>query len=104
MYPTIHEFRDYVPAIIKGENLSNLVRVNHSNIEVKLFSIPNTQNCVIITINHAPYQIYFRIKLPKYLAGKVVIFNQKPITNLSKEAGFNTFLKAYEVRLYRVGM
>ncbi|MEH1971579.1 beta-galactosidase [Nostoc sp.] len=104
LYPTIQEFRDYIPAIVRGEDSKNSVQVNHSNIEVKLFSIPNTKNFVMIVVNHNNTQSNFTVKLPQKLASKVVTFNQKPITKLIAEGGFSTLLKAYEVRLYQIGM
>lgn len=103
LYPTIQEFRDYIPAIIRGEDSKNLVQVSHSNIEVKLFSIPNTTNFVMIVVNHNETQINFTLKLPQKLASKVVTFNQKPITKLSIEGNFSNLLKAYEVHLYQIG-
>ncbi|WP_196513070.1 glycoside hydrolase family 2 TIM barrel-domain containing protein [Nostoc sp. NZL] len=104
LYPTIQEFRDYIPAIVRGEDSNNPVQVNHSNIEVKLFSIPNTKNFVMIVVNHNNTQSNFTVKLPQKLASKIVTFNQKPITKLIAEGGFSTLLKAYEVGLYQMGM
>ncbi|WP_228058378.1 glycoside hydrolase family 2 TIM barrel-domain containing protein [Nostoc sp. LEGE 12447] len=104
LYPTIQEFRDYVPAIVRGEDSNNQVQVNHSDIEVKLFSIPNTKNFVMIAVNHNDTQINLTVKLPQKLANKLVTFNQNPIAKLSAEAGFSTILEAYEVRLYQIGM
>ncbi|HYX13923.1 MAG TPA: hypothetical protein VE944_06055, partial [Nostoc sp.] len=103
LYPTIKEFRDYIPAIIRGEDVSNLVEVNNSDIEVKLFPIPNTKKHLIIVVNHTYTQINFVVKLTQSLAGKIVIFNEKPITNLSAEASFSTPLNPYEVKLYQIG-
>jgi hypothetical protein len=103
LYPTIQEFRDYIPAIVKGEDSKNLVQVNHSDIEVKLFSIPNTKNFVMIAVNHNATQINFTIKLTQRLAGKIVSFNKKTITKLSTEASFSTLLNPYEVGLYKIG-
>ena len=102
LYPTIQEFRDYIPAIVRGEDLSNPVQVNNSNIEVKLFPIPNTTKYLIIAVNHTSTQINFVVKLTQSLAGKIVIFNEKTITNLSAEATFSTRLNPYEVKLYQV--
>ncbi|MEJ6486373.1 hypothetical protein N0Y54_34805 [Nostoc punctiforme UO1] len=104
LYPTIQEFRDYVPAIVRGQDSNNQVQVNHSDIEVKLFSIPNTKNFVMIAVNHNDTHINLTVKLPQKLANKLVTFNQNPITKLSAEAGLSTILEAYEVRLYQIGM
>ncbi len=103
LYPTIQEFRDYIPAIVRGEDLRNPLQVNNSDIEVKLFSIPNTKNFVMIVVNHNHTQIGFTVTLPQKLASKVVTFNKKHIKNLSNEASFSNLLKAYEVRLYQIG-
>jgi hypothetical protein len=103
LYPTIKEFRDYIPAIVRGEDLSNPVQVNRSDIEVKLFPIPNTKKFVMIAVNHNPTQINFTVKLSQRLAGKsAVSMNNKTITNLSTQASFNVILNPYEVHLYQI--
>ena len=102
LYPTIKEFRDYIPAIVRGEDLSNPVQVNNSDIEVKLFPIPNTKKHLMIAVNHNPTQINLTVKLTRRLAGKIVTFNEKTITNLSTEASFSTLLNPYEVKLYKI--
>jgi hypothetical protein len=103
LYPTIKEFRDYIPAIVRGEDLSNPVQVNNSDIEVKLFPIPNTKKHLMIAVNHNPTQRNLTVKLNQRLAGKIVTFNEKTITNLSTEASFSTLLNPYEVKLYKIG-
>jgi hypothetical protein len=103
LYPTTKEFRDYIPAIVRGEDLSNPVQVNNSDIEVKLFPIPNTKKHLMIAVNHNPTQINFTVKLTQSLAGKIVTFNKETITNLSTEASFSTVLNPYEVKLYKIG-
>ncbi|MHC5914065.1 MAG: YdcF family protein [Nostoc sp.] len=102
LYPTIKEFQDYIPAIVRGEDLSNPVQVNNSNIEVKLFPVPNTKKYLIIAVNHTLNQIHFVVKLTHSLAGKIVAFNEKTITNLSPDGSFSTRLNPYEVKLYQV--
>ena len=102
LYPTIKEFRNYIPAIVRGEDLSNPVQVNRSDIEVKLFPIPNTKKFVMIAVNHNQTQINFTVKLSQRLAGKAVAMNNKTITNLSTQASFNVILSPYEVRLYQI--
>ena len=103
LYPTIQEFRNYIPAIIRGEDLSNPVQVNNSDIEVKLFPILNTKKHLMIAVNQNQTQINFTVKLTQGLAGKIVTFNKKIITKLSTEASFSTLLNPYEVRLYQIG-
>ncbi len=103
LYPTIKELQEYIPAIIKGEDLSNPVQVNNSDIQVKLFPIPNTKKYLMITVNHNPTQINLILKLTQRLAGKIVTFNKKTITNLSPDASFSTLLNPYEVRVYQIG-
>ncbi|WP_448266977.1 glycoside hydrolase family 2 TIM barrel-domain containing protein [Nostoc sp. DSM 114159] len=102
LYPTIKEFRDYIPTIIRGDSLSNPVQVNNSDVEVKLFPIINSTKTLMIAVNHNPTQINFTVKLTQMLAGKIVTFNKKTITNLSSEASFSTLLNPYEVRLYQI--
>ncbi len=102
LYPTIKEFRNYIPAIIKGEDLSNPVQVNNSDIEVKLFPIPNTKKYLMIAVNHNETQGNFTVKLPNNLASRKITFHKKTITNLSTESSFSTLLNPYEVRLYQI--
>ncbi|MBO3461948.1 hypothetical protein G7B40_029820 [Aetokthonos hydrillicola Thurmond2011] len=102
LYPTIKEFREYIPAIVEGENLSNPVQVNNSEIEVKLFPIPNTKKHLMIAINHNLIQINFTVNLTQRLAGKIVTFKEKTITKISNEASFSTLLNPYEVKLYKI--
>ncbi|MBW4506555.1 MAG: hypothetical protein KME64_08605 [Scytonematopsis contorta HA4267-MV1] len=103
LYPTIKEARHYIPIMVKGKDLTNQVQVNHSNIEVKLFSIPNTQKYLMIVVNHNLTPSNFSIRLPRKLAGKVVAINQEAITNLSTQASFDINLSPYEIRLYQIG-
>ncbi|MHC5821575.1 MAG: glycoside hydrolase family 2 TIM barrel-domain containing protein [Nostoc sp.] len=102
LYPAIKEFRNYIPTIIRGEDLTNPVQVNNSDIEVKLFPILNTIKHLMIAINHNQTQINFTVKFPQSLAGKIVTLNKKTITILSPEASFSTLLNPYEVRLYQI--
>jgi Glycosyl hydrolases family 2, TIM barrel domain len=103
LYPTIKEARYYIPVMVKGKDLSSQVQVNNSNIEVKLFSIPNTQKYLMIVVNHNRLQSNFTIKLTQKLAGKLVAINQEAITNLSAQASFDINLSPYEIRLYQIG-
>ncbi|AVH65963.1 hypothetical protein NPM_4430 [Nostoc sp. 'Peltigera membranacea cyanobiont' N6] len=103
LYPIIQELRDYIPAIVRGEDLRNPVQVNNLDIEIKLFSIPNTKKYLMIAVNHNHNQINFTAKFTQGLADKIVVFNKKTITNLSTERSFSTILNPYEVRLYEVG-
>ncbi|MEH1930923.1 glycoside hydrolase family 2 TIM barrel-domain containing protein [Nostoc sp.] len=102
LYPTIKEFRNYIPTIIRGEDLRNTVQANNSDIEVKLFPILNTTKHLMIAMNHNQTQINFTVKLPQSLASKIVTLNKKTITMLSTEASFSTILNPYEVRLYQI--
>jgi hypothetical protein len=103
LYPTIKEFRDYIPAIIRGEDLSNTVKINNSDIEVKLFHIPNSKKHLMITINHNSTKTNFTVNLTQRLAGKIVSLNKKTISKLSSDPSFTTLLNPYEVRVYQIG-
>lgn len=103
LYPTIKEFRNYIPAIVRGEDLNNPVQADNSNIEVKLFSIHNSDKHVLIAINHTQSLINFSVKLNHRLAGKILNINNKNLTKLSSEASFSTSLNSYEVRIYQIG-
>ncbi len=102
LYPTVKEFRDYIPAIVRGEDLTNPAQVNHSDIKVKLFPIPKTKKYLMIVVNHNQNQINFTVKLSQKLAGTVAM-NRKTITKLSPQASFSALLNPYEVRLYQIG-
>lgn len=103
LYPTIEEFRGYIPAIVRGEDLRYPVQVDNSNTEVKLFSIPNTNQFVFIVVNHNHKLNNFSLKFSNKLASKIVSINQKIITKLSSKATFSTSLNPYEVRVYQIG-
>jgi hypothetical protein len=103
LYPTIQEFQEYIPAIVGGEDLSNTVQVNNSDIEVKLFLIPNTKKYLMIAVNHNLIQINFTVQFTNSLAGEIVDFNEQAITSLSNNGSFRTALKPYEVKLYKIG-
>lgn len=103
LYPTIEEFRDYIPAIINGKDLSSSVQVDNSNIQLSLFAIPNTNKYIMIAINHNHTQINFTVTFNRQFAGKVININQTSITKLSNETSFSSFLNPYNVRLYQIG-
>lgn len=102
LYPTVKQFRDYIPAIVRGEDLTNPAQVNHSDIKVKLFPIPKTEKYLMIVVNDNQNQINFTVKLSQKLAGTVAM-NQNSITKLSPQASFSALLNPYEVRLYQIG-
>ena len=94
LYPTIQEFKKYITAFIRGKELSNSLNVNPSNIEVKLFTIPDSQKLVAIAINHNSIKTNVRIKVISNFTRKAVFFNKKTIDNI------DITLTPYEVRLY----
>jgi hypothetical protein len=98
LYPTIKEFRYYLPAI-KGLQFSNPAQVNLSNI----VPIPNTQKFLMIAVNHTETKFDYNAKLSSSLAGKAVSINQEIIANISPDASLNVVLSPYEVRLYEIG-
>ncbi|MBH8563683.1 hypothetical protein I8748_16040 [Nostoc sp. CENA67] len=103
LYPTVKELKKYMPAIAKGEDLTNSVQINYSNIQFKLFTIPNTTKYLLIIVNQNHHQVNLTIKLTPALAGKSVAIKQETITHLSSQASFNALLNSYEVRLYQIG-
>jgi hypothetical protein len=104
LYPTIKEFKKYIPGIVKGEKLRNTTSVNYlDNVEIKLFPIPNSRKIVAFAINHDRTLINLTIKVDSRLAGKAVAINKKTIAHISTESSLNIILNPYEVRLYEIG-
>jgi hypothetical protein len=103
LYPTIKEFRDYIPAIVKGGNPRNIAPSSDSGIEIKLFPIPNTRKTVAIAVNQERTPINVKVKVDRRLAGKAVTLNKKKIARISTQLDFKVVLSPYEVRLYEIG-
>ena len=105
MYPNIKEFNNYIPAIIKGKDLSNTLRVSNLDVEVKLFSIPNTKKYLAIAINHDLVQTTLTVKFDRKFAGKKVTTDRTKtkITQIATDASFSTLLKPYEVLICKIG-
>jgi hypothetical protein len=105
LYPTIKEFRAYIPAIVKGHDSSYLSQQNLSSIfeTIKLFPIPNTKEFLIIAINHNKTQVDLNVKFSPKLASKAVILNQESVTKIALDGSLNVVLNPYEVRLYKIG-
>ncbi|WP_373544552.1 hypothetical protein [Chamaesiphon sp.] len=103
LYPTIIESRKYIPAIIKGKDLSSTLRVSNLDVEVKLFSIPNTKKYLAIAINHDRVQTTLTVKFDRKFAGKKVTTDRsKTKIRLSTDASFSTLLKPYEVLICKI--
>ena len=103
LYPMIKEFAKYIPAVIKGKNISGALKINSSDIQIKLFSIPNTKKYVTIAVNHSPIETNLTVNFDRRLAGKQVIANRSKITQLPNRQGFRTLLKPYEVLVCEIG-
>jgi hypothetical protein len=103
LYPTIKEFKKYIPAIINGKDLSSTVKVNNVDVQVKLFSIPNTKKYLAIAINHDRLETNLILNFNRTFAGKVVTANRRKVTQLSANASFSIILKPYEVIVWTIG-
>ena len=103
LYPTLMESRKYLPAIIQGKNLSNTVKASNIDVEVKLFSIPNTKKYLAIAINHERLETNLTLNFNRTFAGKIVTANRRQIARLSANASFNSILKPYEVLVWTIG-
>ncbi|WP_373540787.1 hypothetical protein [Chamaesiphon sp.] len=103
LYPTVIEFKKYIPAVIKGKDLSSTVKVSSTDVQLKLFSIPNTKKYLAIAINHERVKINLTINFNRTFAGKTVATSRTKIAQLSTNADFTTLLKPYEVVVWTIG-
>jgi hypothetical protein len=103
LYPMIQEFKKYIPAIVKGRDLSSAFQVNYAAVEVKLFSMPNSRKYVAILVNHSQTETNLTVNFDRRLSGKKVITNLTKITQLTNSQGFSTTLKPYEAIVCEIG-
>jgi hypothetical protein len=103
LYPTIKEFRSYLPAIVTSPNPKNIAPANSADLEIKLFPIPHTKKHLILAINHTLNQINSTVRLDRQLAGQSIALNKKIIAHLSAQSSFKVNLTPCEVRLYEIG-
>ena len=103
LYPTVKEFRGYLPSIIQRNRSKNITPANRQDIEIKLFPIPNTPKILIIAINHEKAQVDMKLKLDRQLAGKLVKSDKKIVSRISPQSDFQVKLPPYQVRLYEIG-
>jgi hypothetical protein len=103
LYPIIKEFKNYIPAIIKGGYPNNIVVSNNPSIEIKLFPIPKTRRNVAIAVNHSLDPVDLTVKVDRRLSGKSVAINKKTISRISADSNLKVILNPYEVRLYEIG-
>ena len=103
LYPTIKEFRSYLPAIVTSRNSKNIATANSADLEIKLFPTPNTKKYLVIVLNHSLNQINSMMKLDRQLAGQSITLNKKIIAHLSTQSSFKVNLSPCEVRLYEIG-
>jgi hypothetical protein len=101
LYPTVREFRRYIPAIVRGDSVSIRSREN-SNFELELFSFPNSQKKLLFAVNHHSEQVVSNIRLDRRLAGKNVKINNKNVDRISRSANFKFTLSPFEVKLYEI--
>ena len=103
MYPTVKEFRGYLPGVIQPNRSKNITPANRQDIEIKLFLIPNTRKILIIAINHEKDQIDLKLRLDRQLANKIVKSDKKLVDRTSPQSDFQVKLQPYQVRLYEIG-
>jgi hypothetical protein len=102
-YPTIKEFRDYLPAIASGGSVKHIGAGEGSSLEVKLFLMPKNRKSVAIVIHHGREQVNSTLSLDPRFAGKVVTVNNKRVDRLSARPILKISLNPYEVRVYQIG-
>lgn len=103
LYPTVKEFREYIPAITNLKANSNTVAVNSPEVEIKLFPIPKTKKMLAIAISHTGDSITTTAKFDKKLAGRSVAIDRKIVTKISDRSSLQISLNPYEVKLYKIG-
>jgi hypothetical protein len=101
LYPTVREFRRYLPAIA-NEGSRKIEVANYSDIEIGLFSIPNSSKKLIIAINHNRSRVVSSINLDRQLANRRVRINNENIDRISARSNFKFVLNPYEVKLYEI--
>jgi Glycosyl hydrolases family 2, TIM barrel domain len=104
LYPTIREFREYLPTIVKGVESQNLAPTQvASRLEVKSFTLTNSKKAITIAINHEKTAIKSIVKVDRKLIGKTVISSNKQNDRISNLSELKISLEPYEVRLYKIG-
>jgi Glycosyl hydrolases family 2, TIM barrel domain len=104
LYPIIKEFKEYLPTIMKGVESKNLAPIDvGSRLDVKSFTLPNSKKAVVIAINHDKTAINTLVKIDRKLTGKLVISNDKKMSQISNVSELRISLNPYEVRLYKIG-
>ncbi len=104
LYPTVKEFRPYLPAITKGKKSKNIIiSANKTDVEIKSFPIPNTSKTLVIAINHEKTQSNLTLELDKRFANKKVTSNKKTIDRTSPQADLKVILNPHQVQLYEIG-
>ncbi len=101
LYPTVREFRRYLPAIT-NEGSQKIEVANYSDIEIGLFSIPNSRKKLIIAINHNRNRVVSSIKLDRQLENRRVRINNENIDRISASSNLKFVLNPYEVKLYEI--
>ena len=101
LYPTIREFRRYIPAIASG-GAKKIGVVDYSDVEIGLFSIPNSRKKLILAVNHHKNQVVTNIKLDRQLADQKVRVNNENVDRISTSSNFRVTLSPFEVKLYEI--
>jgi hypothetical protein len=101
LYPTVREFRRYLPAIV-GEGSQKIGVPDYSDIEVGLFSLPNSRKKLVIVVNHSRNRVVTNIKLDRQLSGRRVRINNENVDLISAHSNFKITLSSFEVKLYEI--
>jgi hypothetical protein len=101
LYPTIREFRRYIPAIM-NEDAKKIQVSDYSDVEVGLFSIPNSKKKLILAINHNKNRVVANVNLDRQLAGRRVRINNQNIDRISIHSNLKIELNSFEVKLYEI--
>jgi hypothetical protein len=101
LYPTVREFRRYLPAIVNGESIKIRSRES-SDYEIELFSLPRSRRKLIVAVNHNNSRVASTIKLDQQLANRIVKVGNKNVDQVSANSNFKVLLNPYEVRLYEI--
>ncbi len=85
LYPTIREFRRYIPAIANGAAI-DIASIENSAVEIELFSFPNSRKKLILAVNHSSNRVATSIKIDR----------------VSPQSSYKITLGAFEVKSYEI--
>jgi Glycosyl hydrolases family 2, TIM barrel domain len=101
LYPMIREVRRYIPAIVnKGSQKIGVS--DYSDVEIELFSFPNSRKKLILAVNHNRNRVISNIKLDRQLAYRRVRINNQNVDRISARSNFRLTLNPFEVKLHEI--